>query len=205
MQRKNPSFASLPNMPIDLTSLLDVIFIFLFVVIISNAVTASKAKTEAVKANEGYEAAQSEIDEMKSHILFLEDELFEYQAEHQAVEDIHEAYGNSIIGKKVKIVVISCPYSSEDSSIRKIMVDSTDFKFEGIEFNSSNSQNAFNMLEKRLEEYIESVQSSGDTSKNHKTIVVFTVNTSEGQIQRRDKVKIDSIIEELGEKYDYVY
>lgn len=47
MQRKNPSFATLPNAPIDLTPLLDIIFIFLFALIISNANDMLDAREEA--------------------------------------------------------------------------------------------------------------------------------------------------------------
>ena len=48
MQRKNPGSSSQPNAPIDLTPLLDVIFIFLFVVIIAYAAEAQAVEAEAV-------------------------------------------------------------------------------------------------------------------------------------------------------------
>ena len=81
MRRKNPGPSSLPNAPIDLTSLLDVIFIFLFVVMIGYALTAQKAEEAAAVRAETAEAealeAGKEAAEAAEALKAAEEELAE--------------------------------------------------------------------------------------------------------------------------------
>lgn len=70
MQRRNPGQAGLPNAPIDLTSLLDIIFIFFFVVIISNASAVLDAKDKAKKEVNEAAAAVEALEEEKAKLQF---------------------------------------------------------------------------------------------------------------------------------------
>lgn len=208
MQRKNPSAASLPGASIDMTSLLDVIFIFLFVVIIGYAYKARMAKEEALQV---IKVSQQQIEIINKENEILRKQLFDQTTMEESYKKIIDDYEGDVLGKRVKIVTIYCTYDDFDSSIRQIRIDIPGIDFKPIDFNNKNSENAFNRLKLALENYIKEVRlsdqntsdKSTELSKKERTIIVLSINRE--KIQRRDKVKIDSIITELESKYDDVY
>ena len=109
MRRKNPGPSSLPNAPIDLTSLLDVIFIFLFVVMIGYALMAQKAEeaaaarvetAEAEALEAGKEAAEAAEALKKAEEALAEagQDLKEQRALAAAYEDRVRDYDGQVIG-----------------------------------------------------------------------------------------------------------
>ena len=104
MQRKNPGSSSQPNAPIDLTPLLDVIFIFLFVVIIAYAAKAQAVEAEAV----------SRTEELEKQVEELNARLTEEESLREMYEKRLSDYESDVIGGRVKIVTIYCTWDEEN-------------------------------------------------------------------------------------------
>lgn len=266
MQRKNPSQASLPNASIDLTSLLDVIFIFLFVVIISNALATQRARADAdqealraeqyeaenarveqenrelaqandelreenqglTQTNQDLRAAQQELEQdregleqayreleqrqqgledektsLEQQCSQIKDQYFEVSAALEANRDLEASLGEEFLGKKVKLIVISCPYDTYDPSHRKLIAQTQDGTIiDEREINSSNDKVGFTQFRNIVLAYLDG---EVRTTKSDTTVFVITVNAGSGQIQRRDKENIDILVAELEDTYDNVY
>lgn len=200
LQRRNPGPAGLPNAPIDLTPLLDIIFIFLFAVIISNASATITAQEEAGKE---VEQAENEVKALTGRVELLQEEVFALTAENQAKESLREAYEGEVIGKRVKLVTIYCTYDSGDSTKRRLSAEAPGLTFEPFEFQSTNVESAFSRLKNALTEYIKEVRSAENTAKSERTVIMLYINKE--SILRRDKERIDRIIEELDRTFEDVY
>ncbi len=205
MARKNPGPSSQPNAAIDLTPLLDVIFIFLFVVIIGYAMAAqtaeaqaeeaeAKAKTAVTEKEAETAALSEEVASLQAEIDDLHNKLFDQSAMQAAYEGRLEDYDGEIIGEKVKIVTISCTYSATDSTNRQIRVITPEEAWEPILLSPANQDTSYSRLERLLKSYIDD---HGDA--------VIVLSASSESVQRRDKLAIDRIVNGLVTAYDYVY
>ena len=113
MKRNNPSVATGPNVPIDLTSLLDIVFIILFVIIVGvernnkdvDAVSASMNSIVSEKDNE-IRNLRIENEEMKNAVDAYYD---------SPEEGLEEAYKEAFVrwGEKITIITITCNYKYE--------------------------------------------------------------------------------------------
>ena len=184
MQRKNPGLSSLPNAPIDLTPLLDVIFIFLFVVIIGYSAKAQEAQAEAARKNE---LLSEEVENLKAD---LENET----ALREMYEERLSEYENDIIGGRVKIVTISCNWNETDSRKRQIRVVTSDGGYDPISITADNQENGYARLGQILEEY----------AKEHSDSVIILALDSE-RILHRDRIAINKLMDEIRANYTYVY
>ncbi len=193
MRRKNPGPSSLPNAPIDLTSLLDVIFIFLFVVMIGYALTAQKAEEAAAVRAETAEAealeAGKEAAEAAEALKAAEEELAEAGQELReqrglvtAYENVVRDYESQVIGKRVKIVTISGSYDSEDSKNRLISIRLNESTIQ-VSITPDTMDSGYRRIRQMIKDYIDLF----DDSKQ--TVVVFSVNS----------------IDEFTTEYSFVY
>ena len=207
MRRKNPGPSSLPNAPIDLTSLLDVIFIFLFVVMIGYALTAQKAEEAAAVRAETAEAealeAGKEAAEAAEALKAAEEELAEAGQELReqrglvtAYENVVRDYESQVIGKRVKIVTISGSYDSEDSKNRLISIRLNESTIQ-VSITPDTMDSGYRRIRQMIKDYIDLF----DDSKQ--TVVVFSVNSV--GIQHRDRLKLDAMIDEVTTEYSFVY
>ncbi len=207
MRRKNPGPSSLPNAPIDLTSLLDVIFIFLFVVMIGYALTAQKAEEAAAVRAETAEAealeAGKEAAEAAEALKAAEEELAEAGQELReqrglvtAYENVVRDYESQVIGKRVKIVTISGSYDSEDSKNRLISIRLNESTIQ-VSITPDTMDSGYRRIRQMIKDYIDLF----DDSKQ--TVVVFSVNSV--GIQHRDRLKLDAMIDEFTTEYSFVY
>ncbi len=207
MRRKNPGPSSLPNAPIDLTSLLDVIFIFLFVVMIGYALTAQKAEEAAAVRAETAEAealeAGKEAAEAAEALKKAEEELAEAGQELReqrglvtAYENVVRDYESQVIGKRVKIVTISGSYDSEDSKNRLISIRLNESTIQ-VSITPDTMDSGYRRIRQMIKDYIDLF----DDSKQ--TVVVFSVNSV--GIQHRDRLKLDAMIDEFTTEYSFVY
>ena len=206
MNRKNPGGAGLPNAPLDLTPLLDVIFIFLFVLIISYAGKAKENKNAAEQevraAQEETERIRAENDNNKAVINYL-------KAKERAVADVRSAYEDEVVGKRVRIVTISCTYDGADDrdaavdadTMRHITMDAAGMETAAIDFNDTNRELAFSRMELLLRRYIEGIQEGED--KADRTVIYLYTNEQKGL--HSDNSRIHSVIENLEEAYNDVY
>ena len=200
LQRKNPGLAGLPNAPIDLTPLLDIIFIFLFGVIISNASAALDVQEEA---KQEIKDAKTEVVRLEGELAGMREEMFELTAQNEANQNIRDAYEGEVIGKRFRLVTIYCTYDFEDSTKRKLFVDAPELEFAPIEFQTYNMENAFLRLENALSDYISEVRKDEADAKSERTVVMLYINKE--SILRRDKERIDMIIEGLERTFEDVY
>ena len=184
MQRKNPGSSSQPNAPIDLTPLLDVIFIFLFVVIIAYAAKAQAVEAEAV----------SKTEELEKQVEELNARLTEEESLREMYEKRLSDYESDVIGGRVKIVTIYCTWDDEDSTKRQIRVLTSDKEFSPVNLTAENQENGYARLNQMLVDYITS---------NSDSVVVLSLNTE--RILYRDQTAINELMGKLTRKYKYVY
>ena len=201
MRRKTPGPSSLPNAPIDLTPLLDVIFIFLFVVMIGYALTAEKAGAAAA---EEVAAARAETARAEEALRLAEEELakdrqeiVEKEALAAAYEDRIRDYEGQVIGEVVKIVTISGSYDREDSKRREVTVMLNGSAPVIFSITPDTMDGSFSRIRRMLEDYI------GMFAESDRTVIVFSVNSR--NIQHRDKLRLDAMIDEFTEAYSFVY
>ena len=191
MQRKNPGSSSQPNAPIDLTPLLDVIFIFLFVIFIFLFVViiAYAAKAQAVEAE-----AVSRTEELEKQVEELNARLTEEESLREMYEKRLSDYESDVIGGRVKIVTIYCTWDEEDSTKRQIRVLTSDKEFSPVNLTAENQENGYARLNQMLVDYITS---------NSDSVVVLSLNTE--RILYRDQTAINELMGKLTRKYKYVY
>ncbi len=208
MRRKNPGPSSLPNAPIDLTSLLDVIFIFLFVVMIGYALTAQKAEeaaaarvetaeAEALEAGKKAAEAAEALKKAEEALAEAGQDLKEQRALAAAYEDRVRDYEGQVIGERVKIVTISGSYDGDDSKIREMLVMLNGESPVSFSVTPDTQDRAFERIRRMVREYIEMFDESD------RTVVVISVNST--GIQRRDRQRLDVMIDEFTTEYSFVY
>ena len=205
MHRKNPASSTRLQAPVELTPLLDVIFIILFIVIISNALSTKKvtaeAKAEAAAAREEIRSREGEVQEQAGVIESLEVRIFDQNAMQEQYEQRIAEMEDSVIGRRVKIISISCLYDEQDTTHRKLSAAGPDAAFETIVYNDT-AEMSFARLNNWLESYIEdNLQTQADKSQR----VVFVLSVGTERILKRDREALDRIIAGLEEKYDDVY
>lgn len=206
MKRKNPGSSSMPNASFDLTPLLDVIFICLFIVIIGYTKISAAAKQDADAAAETNKELQAEnarlsqendaltarTEDLEEQVAALQEQNFDAAAREQAYKEAAEDLQGDVIGTKVMVMTISCTYNPADSTKRKITIITPDRKYDPIEIRKDNEESAFKQLSGHMEKYIQ-------LHDKQEEIVVFGLNTE--NILVRDKDSINEIIRNLKAKY----
>ena len=201
MKRKNRSSA-----PIELTPLLDVIFIILFIVIISNALNTKKvtaeAESEAREARREVKRLESEAAARDEEIESLAAQIFDQEAMAAQYEQRIDELEGSVIGRRVKIVSISCIYDEADTARRRLTAAAPDAESFTVDFTSDTAEMSFARLNNWLEQYIENNTRAG-ADKAERVIIVLSVGSE--RILKRDREALDRIIVGLEAKYDDVY
>lgn len=206
MHRKNPASSTRLQAPVELTPLLDVIFIILFIVIISNAMSTKKAtaeaKSEVAAAREEVRSLERDAQAQAGAIESLEAQIFDQDAMKAQYEQRIAEMEDSVIGRRVKIISISCLYDEQDTTHRRLSAVGPDAAFETIDFYNDTAEMSFARLSNWLESYIEDNQKTqGDKSER----VVFVLSVGTERTLKRDREALDRIIAGLEEKYDDVY
>ena len=201
MKRKNPASSN-----IELTPLLDVIFIILFIVIISNALNTKKAAAEAESevsdARREVKLLESEAVRKDEAIESLEARIFDQDAMAAQYEQRIDELEGSVIGRRVKIVSISCIYDEADTTRRRLTAAAPDAESFTVDFTSDTAEMSFARLNNWLEQYIENNTRAG-ADKAERVIIVLSVGSE--RILKRDREALDRIIAGLEAKYDDVY
>lgn len=180
MKRNNPNQSSSLNTPIDLTSLLDVIFIFLFIVLTS--MTA------------GYADKIQELEEKEEIINEKIDEYLSENIDDEAIKKRLDDYDNQYLETRVKFVTIIGQYSDVDYSKRIVSIAVPDDDSFVISFTDDTQDNAYNKIQKYLEEY---------AAANKDFAVVVSIG--EGDILNRDYDAIMRRIESVSNEYTNVF
>ena len=219
MARRNPGAATQPNAPIDLTSLLDVIFIFLFVVMISNAQRVQKNEAEAEAE---IAAAQARVESLEADNQSLSSSLAEYEALSYDYDHLAEAYDASLtdyaaLDAMVRKITIYCTYDERDLMHRTIRVLTPDKAYDPIEVYPENENRCFAELDSILTECAVSAdlrpaasgaKGSGTSVSSAQadegaSFLVYMLHM--GRIERGDRLRIDEIVERLMGEYEDVY
>ena len=212
MNRRNPATASSPNPQFEMTSFMDIIFIFLFVVMIGYALKCS-AETDAAK-NEMAEADRK-LQEANRKLEEAEGARADIQIYEQQISELKGA----VIGRRVLIISISCRYDAGDMNHpeewqRHLRVLGTDRQMMlERDFKDGTVKSTYDKLREVLTEYVKSVKKTDpkdgnqadDTSKQDRTVIIFSIDREEGGILTNDYEAIMGIVEELENAYDDVY
>ncbi len=212
MKRRNPATASSPNPQFEMTSFMDIVFIFLFVVMVGYALKSAGVSDAADRKMTEAEEVLAEADQKLAE---ANDKLADLKVYEQQIEELSGA----VVGSRVVIVTISCTYEAGDVSEReewprhlrvlgsdKRMILERDFK-------ESTEKTAYGALRETLTKYVETIKKAdreqlGDgygENKQERTVIVFSVSREEGGILTRDYEEITGVIRDLGGAYDDVY
>lgn len=219
MKRRNPATASSPNPQFELTSFMDIIFIFLFVVMIGYAIKCAeekdKANSKMAEAEEILAEADRKLAEAGDRVAEADEKLADIAVYEQQLQDLQGA----VVGSRVRIVTITCNYDAGDAKDREewprhLRVLGSDQKMLAErDFTEKTAGSTYSILRETLEKYVESVKKKDheelgeryETDKQKRTVIVFSINREDGGILTRDYEEIASIIRELELAYDDVY
>ena len=177
MKRKNPGSSSMPNASFDLTPLLDVIFICLFIVIIGYTKVSAMAKQEAGEAAAANKELQAENDRLSRSNEELTDRTADLEEQVAALQE-----------QNFDAAAREQAYKEAAEDLQR----APDRKYDPIEVRKENEASAFKQLSGHMEKYIQLHDREGE-------IVVFGLNTE--NILVRDKESINDIINLLKNRY----
>ena len=165
---------------IDLTSLLDVIFIVLLVVIARQQTLSEKMQDQAKNANEMLEQAS--------------DVAREAQAKYELYVDQMEMADN--INQYVIVISVNATYNEDNVTQRDVRILCEGDEVKSFALRGTNVQTSMNEFEAALEDYV----------KHHPDRpVILSLNENDEKILYRDERAIQKIFESLKGKYDNVF
>ena len=212
MKRRNPATASSPNPQFELTSFMDIIFIFLFVVMIGYAIKCAEEKDNAQQKMTEAEEMLAEAEQKLAQAQEMAADIAVYE------QQLKELTGG-VVGSRVQIVTISCTYDAGDVKDREewarhLRVLGSDQKIlVQRDFAEKTAGSTYEILREALEKYVQTVKKNDraelgdryDADKQKRTLIVFSVSREDGGILTRDFEEISAIIRELENAYDDVY
>ena len=191
---------------IDLTSLLDVIFIVLMVVMVSQ-----KMQEQSVQAQDSNEPVT--VEDLKDHYEKYED-LDEYVLFIDIYSDINVNSYNTADADKITDAFLKdddehtrrlyCIKGIGDSeeNVKWVNMDGNESDY--IDVKDSTEETILGqdgMLDRKLSGLIESAIQSSDESEYGKVVVILSVNRNEDKILYRDEFKITELLEDIAERY----
>lgn len=189
------------NTIIDLTSLLDVIFIFLFIVMMSSQQSAAEATakvedlqsnlTEAEATNEELE---QELSDTKQSLLEAEKASADNASSERIDDDLHEKISD--LSDYVELVDIDISYLPSDPSIRTIKVVNGNNQIFKRTITNKSDDAVWQELEKDL-------TSLAEKDNEYNIPVIITV--IHDNALNRDVSKVSSILSDIQNSYDNVY
>ena len=188
---------------INLTPLLDVIFIFLFIVTLSYAQQAALIKQESEAS---LAQAQEEMNQLRDQIRVLEDAEYDDLVLRNSYEERLQQYEE--LNRIVNQVTIFCTYNLSNYSQRTIRVLVPGLEYDPIDITPANEDAAFAQLHEILDAYIRqqreaNVSEPQADETSGQSFIILSLSLE--QIQRGDREQIDAIAEELMEQYEDVY
>lgn len=162
---------------IDLTSLLDVIFILLLVVICSYNYEKQKNVQDAATAQKSLQAAEVDA-----------------KSNSKAYSDMIETQDD--IQKYVWVASIVAPYEPDDITIRHIKVLTEDNEIISVDFVGNNIEESKKEFKKSLTDYVKKYQDRP---------VIISLNENDDSILYRDEKEIKTILDDLAHDNKNVY
>ena len=172
---------------IDLTSLLDVIFIVLLVVMVNN-------KISAIDQQEVYEQQQAQLTEEQQ---LAEDAQKNANNAAQLYNDMIQ--NEKDLSKYILMISVSAPYNEDEPRKRQINKLVEGGEIETFDLIGSD-QTPFDEFRESIKKDIE------EFSENHpETVIILCLNDDNGNILYRDEKMITSILNEFSESEKNVY
>ncbi|MBQ0145729.1 MAG: hypothetical protein KBS51_01225 [Lachnospiraceae bacterium] len=173
---KNRFSGKLKN-TIELTSLLDVIFIVLMIVICNQQINMT-AKEESAK--------------------IAVEEAADMQAEARAEKELYEQHRDTYaeINEQMEIITVYVDYKPSDIKNREIRIMANDEELPRITVSPSNSGDAYRQFENALESRIKNAEDAGKPA-------IISIDTT--QILYRDERAVQEIIDGLFDRHDNLF
>ena len=215
MRRRNPAAASSPNPQFEMTSFMDIIFIFLFVVMVGYALKCANEREAAEDKMAEADARFAEAEAKVAEAQAILEEAGEKAADIAVYEQQIKELKGAVVGNRVQIVTISCTYDADNKSpaewMRHLRVLGGDLQMLLTRDYAENaSASAYDKLREVLKKYVDGVkkaesQAGAGAAKQDRVVVVFAISREEGGILTRDYEAIMGIIEEMEKAYEDVY
>jgi len=175
---------------VDLTSLLDVIFIVLLIVMCRQAFLSESASEKAVEAEARIEAAeQARAEAEQAEALYLQHaEKYENVDSYVLFIDVSAKIPDENDVKDRSIIVLQGGADTMETA-------------EKLDITVSNSKEQF----ERLEDFLRNTISGYAEAETNTRPVVISLNREDDLILYRDELAIQAIFEELKADYPYVY
>ena len=192
---KRSSRSGKTDILIDLTSLLDIVFIVLLIVMCGQQLVSADSAARAEEADKKLEEAEDRYELADSMIKAFE-------ARTEAYEKHMEAYDN--FDTYVSFVDVVAYYdSSARITDRTILIYAgypDRYEFPGINVNAGNEEDAYADLTSALKAVIEEA-----AGKDTHVPVILSLNSGDDKILYRDEVAITNIFNMLAVSYDNVF
>lgn len=200
MKRRLKSSSTL-NTIIDLTSLLDVIFILLFVVMISSKQRVIDANEKAEDLKNNLTKTEEKNSELEQELSDTKDELnkaemvsSKYASDTRISDELSEKIDN--LNDYVAFIVIDVYYSPTDPTSRTIKIMNGDSLLFNKKFSNDTAGSSWNQCEDALGAFV--------SDKNSENIPVI-VSVTHDDILNRDMDTVSTMLSELQDSYDNLY
>jgi len=172
------------NTQIELTSLLDVIFIVLLVVICNQQINMTQKTDELEVMQQQAQVQMAEAEDLK--------------AEAEAAKEIYEEHRDTYetIESQMSVITVYASYTPSSPQDREILIIAGEKELPKIQMSPSNTKDALERLETLLESQVSEAEDAGKP-------VIISINTD--KILYRDEKAVSQIIDRLFEKHDNMY
>ena len=219
MKRRNPAAASSPNPQFEMTSFMDIIFIFLFVVMVGYALKCANEREAAEDKMAEADARFAEAEAKVAEAQAILEEAGEKAADIAVYEQQIKELKGAVVGNRVQIVTITCTYDADNDKspsewMRHMRVLGGDLQMLlSRDYAEDASASAYDKLREVLKKYVDGVKKAESqagagtdgAAKQDRVVVVFAISREEGGILTRDYEAIMGIIEEMEKAYEDVY
>jgi len=199
-----------------MTSFMDIIFIFLFVVMVGYALKCANEREAAEDKMTEADARFAEAEAKVAEAQAILEEAGEKAADIAVYEQQIKELKGAVVGNRVQIVTISCTYDADNNKspaewMRHLRVLGGDLQMLLTRDYAENaSASAYDKLREVLKKYVDGVkkaesQAGAGAAKQDRVVVVFAISREEGGILTRDYEAIMGIIEEMEKAYEDVY
>ncbi len=192
---KRSSRSGKTDILIDLTSLLDIVFIVLLIVMCGQQLVSADSAARAEEADKKLEEATELYNDADERIKYV-DALVEAYNMHMDAYDNFDRY--------VTFIDVVAYYDSSasitDRTIHIYVGYPDKYEWPGISVNSGNEADAYTDLANALKVAIE--DAAGQESP---VPVILSLNSGDDKILYRDEVAITNIFNKLAESYDNVF
>lgn len=177
-------FSKKLNTQIELTSLLDVIFIVLMVVICNQQINMTAKNNAAETVMEQAQEQMEEAEDLKAEAEAEKELLKEHKDTYEAVNEVTD------------VLTVYVDFTPSNPEERAILIMAGDEELPHIQMSPSNESEALSQFEELLEKKV------SDAEKNEKPVII---SVNKDRILYRDEKAVSRILDRLFEKHDNIF